>query len=209
MLEQFEIQFRTFIEQQKQTDAAHDVAHILRVVKTAKHLCMQEQAQLDIVVPAAYLHDCVSLAKDHPQRAQSSMFAADKAIEWLASIHYPKHYFDAIHHAIAAHSFSAQIEARTLEAKIVQDADRLDALGAIGIARCLQVGTALGRELYYYQDPLCTLREPNDQRYTIDHFYTKLLTLSETMNTDAAKQEGQKRSAFLRTFLDQLGDEVL
>ncbi|MEH0374061.1 HD domain-containing protein, partial [Vibrio mimicus] len=84
-----------------------------------------------------------------------SRIAADKALEFLNEIGYPKEYHDAIKHAIIAHSFSANVQPDTLEAKIVQDADRLDALGAIGIARCIQVSTNLGVGLYDATDPFC------------------------------------------------------
>ena len=103
---------------------------------------------------------------------------ADKAIAFLTSIHYPSEHFDEIHHAITAHSFSANIKPTSLAAKIVQDADRLDSLGAIGIARCLQVSTVLGVPLYNPDDTFCQQREPDDRNYTIDHFYSKLLKLA-------------------------------
>ncbi|MCH8537353.1 MAG: HD domain-containing protein [Alkalimonas sp.] len=189
-------------------DLAHDLNHVLRVVHTAKVLCQQEKAMLEVVVPAAYLHDCFSFGKDHPNRKQSSQFAADKAIKFLTEIGYPADYFSAIHHAITAHSYSANIKPKTKEAEVVQDADRLDALGAIGIARCLQVGSALGRPFYSIDDSFCENREPDDAQYTLDHFYTKLLSLSSSMNTASAKKEAEKRTEFMQLYLSQLKSEV-
>ncbi|PSU36516.1 phosphohydrolase [Photobacterium lutimaris] len=191
-----------------QQDLAHDMNHVFRVVKTAKTLCEREEASLEIVLPAAYLHDCFSFPKNHPERAKSSQVAADKAVEFLASIGYPSQYFEAIHHAIVAHSFSANIKPETLEAQIVQDADRLDALGAIGIARCIQVSSNLGVSLYDAQDPFSTGRELNDRKYTIDHFYTKLFKLKDTMNTVSAKVEAEKRTHYMEAYLEQLGTEI-
>ncbi|RJX75781.1 HD domain-containing protein [Vibrio sinensis] len=189
-------------------DLAHDINHVLRVVASAKALCVQEQALPQVVIPAAFLHDCFSFEKNHPNKSQSSVVAADKAIQFLKQINYPSEYHDGIHHAIVAHSFSANVTPRTLEAKIVQDADRLDALGAIGIARCLQVSVKLDRPLYYAEDPFCQQRTPNDGEYTIDHFYTKLFLLAERMNTQSAKVEATKRTDFMREYLMQLNHEI-
>lgn len=197
-----------FIEREMQTDAAHDLNHVKRVVATAKQLCDEEQANPQVVVAAAYLHDCFTYPKDHPERKQSSAIAADKAVAFLAQIDYPPSLLAAVHHAICAHSFSAGIPPDTLEAKIVQDADRLDSLGAIGVARTIQVGTALQRPLYNADDPLCHTRPPNDNRFTLDHFFIKLFAIADTMNTEAAKAEARKRKAFMQLFLDQLQHEA-
>nr|WP_202612670.1 HD domain-containing protein [Vibrio toranzoniae] len=189
-------------------DAAHDISHIKRVVKTAKALCANEQAKLEVVLPAAYLHDCFTFPKNHPDRAQSSQMAADKAISFLQSIDYPTSYLDEIHHAIVTHSYSANITPETLEAQIVQDADRLDSLGAIGIARCLYVGQNFNAELYNHKDPFAKQRDLDDKHYSVDHFYVKLFKLAETMNTESAKLEANKRTDYMRGFLDQLASEV-
>ena len=98
---------------------------------------------------------------------------------------------------------------RSLEAKVVQDADRLDSLGAIGIARCLLVGGRLNQPLCDYADPFCDSREPDDSRYTIDHFYAKLLTLPDTMQTTAGRAEAHRRADVMRDYLDNLRAEIL
>ncbi len=198
----------TKLELLNSADAAHDKAHVLRVVKVAKQLAKQEQAQLNITLAAAYLHDCVAVAKNDPRRKQASTLAANKAIEFLSDKKLLVEHHDEIHHAIVAHSFSADIKPLTLEAKIVQDADRLDALGAIGLTRCIQVGTSLGRPLYALDDPFCQNRQPDDTSYTLDHFYIKLLGLADTMQTDAAKIEAVKRIEFMKSYLLQLESEI-
>ncbi len=208
VVENYETQFVTFIESEMEQDLAHDLNHVFRVVKTAKLLSKIEGAMLEVVLPAAYLHDCFSFPKNHPNKAESSRIAADKALEFLNEIGYPKEYHDAIKHAIIAHSFSANVQPDTLEAKVVQDADRLDALGAIGIARCIQVSTNLGVGLYGATDPFCGTREPNDRVNTVDHFYTKLFKLSEIMHTASAKVEAEKRMKFMKAYLIQLGMEI-
>jgi uncharacterized protein len=113
-----------------------------------------------------------------------------------------------VRHAIEAHSYSAGIAPRTVEAKVVQDADRLDALGAIGLARCIAVGAALGRPVYESRDPFCREREPDDRGASVDHFYTKLLKLAATMQTAAGRREAGRRTAFLHAFLAQLESEI-
>jgi len=208
MVEVYETQIIAFINTQMQQDMAHDLNHVYRVVNTAKALCLSEGGMVEVVLPAAYLHDCFSFAKNHPDRAQSARYAADKAIAFLGSIDYPTQFLPAIHHAIVAHSFSANVAPQSVEAKIVQDADRLDALGAIGIARCLQVSTSLGVSLYDVDDPFCKNRQANDRLFAIDHFYTKLFKLADTMHTQSAKIEASKRIEYMKSFLAQLNTEI-
>ncbi|MCR9366713.1 HD domain-containing protein [Vibrio antiquarius] len=208
LLSQIESQFLEFMQQEMQVDAAHDISHVQRVVNTAKKLAVEEGADLSIVLPAAYLHDCFTYPKDHPNRKQSSIIAAKKAVAFLESIDYPQQYHDAIAHAIEAHSFSANIRPNTLEAKVVQDADRLDALGAIGVTRCIQVSTEFDAQLYDDKDIFAQQRELDDKQFTLDHFQTKLFKIAETMNTKSARREAQKRKAFMQTYIEQLHDEV-
>lgn len=208
LLSQIESQFLEFMQQEMQVDAAHDISHAQRVVNTAKKLAVEEGADLSIVLPAAYLHDCFTYPKDHPNRKQSSIIAAKKAVAFLESIDYPQQYHDAIAHAIEAHSFSANIRPNTLEAKVVQDADRLDALGAIGITRCIQVSTEFDAQLYDDKDIFAQQRELDDKQFTLDHFQTKLFKIAETMNTESARREAQKRKAFMQAYIEQLHDEV-
>ncbi len=207
-LSDWEIQFEAWLKTKDAGDAAHGLDHVKRVVANAKRLAAAAEAELFVVVPAAWLHDCVSVAKDSELRSQASTTAAKQAREFLDQSGYPNQWFEAIAHAIEAHSFSAGIAPETLEAKIVQDADRLDALGAIGIARCLQTGTAMGSALYDSTDPFADDRIADDGVSTIDHFYTKLLTLAGTMQTEAGRQEANRRTEFMQQYLQQLRREI-
>ncbi|WP_299665236.1 HD domain-containing protein [uncultured Psychromonas sp.] len=208
MFKQYQAQCESFIAENMKTDLAHDLLHVERVVKLATLIAKKEKAELNVVLPAAWLHDCVSYPKNHPLRSQSSLHAADKAIQFLSSIEYPKQYLDAIHHAIAAHSYSGGLIANTLEAKIVQDADRLDAIGAIGIARCIQVSSQLKRPLYAPEDAFSEQRTLDDQRFTLDHFYTKLLKLASLMHTQTAQDIAAQRTQFMESYLQQLALEI-
>lgn len=210
-LNQLERECRNFIESDSTEtgDSAHDLSHIVRVVKIAKKILENEQADAEIVIAAAWLHDCVILPKNHPERKKASLLAAQKAESFLSGTDFPSQKIKQVKHAIEAHSFSAGIYPGTTEAKIVQDADRLDALGAIGIARCLMIGGRLNRPLYHSEDPLSEGRTPDESIWTIDHFYEKLFKLPEMMHTKMAIAEAERRVEFMKQYLRQLKREVL
>ncbi|MFT5770387.1 MAG: hypothetical protein ACI9H8_002375 [Lysobacterales bacterium] len=197
-----------FVTDRMSADPAHDVSHVKRVVKNTSYLTDIEEANSMITTAAAWLHDCVSVAKDSELRSQASRLAAREAIGFLEQTDYPASLLDDVHHAIEAHSFSANIPTRTLEAEIVQDADRLEALGAIGIARCLLTGGSMGARLYAPNDPFCVHREPDDRNFSIDHFYKKLFTLPDTMKTRAGKAEAHLRADYMRGYLKQFENEI-
>lgn len=199
---------RQFLAQQMHTDAGHDAEHVRRVVGNATQLALLEGADLNVVLPAAWLHDCVVIAKDSPLRSTASRQAAKVAGAFLREGGYEVGLIGAIEHAIEAHSFSAEIPPTTLEAKVVQDADRLDAIGAIGIARALMIGTELNSPLYDAQEPFPIVRSADDRVSIIDHFYTKLLKLEGKMQTAAGKAEAGRRTMFMRGFLEQLSAEI-
>ena len=198
-----------FLEKTTPADGAHDISHVIRVVKNCFYLTDIESANASVTIPAAWLHDCVAVSKDSPLRSQGSRLAAEAAVELLAEIDYPQEHLEDIYLAIEAHSYTAAIPTRTLEAQIVQDADRLDSLGAIGIARCLLVGGHLNRPLCDATDPFCDNRDPDDSLYTIDHFYNKLFKLPDTMQTEAGRAEAHRRADLMREYLDNLREEIL
>lgn len=205
----WEKQFESKISQIASVDdPAHDLLHFKRVVRIAKEICRQENGNPEIVVPAAWLHDFVIVPKDSALRPLASRMAAAQAIEFLSSIGYPEKYFNEIAHAIEAHSFSANIEAKTLEARIVQDADRLDGLGAIGIARCFATAGIMKRAFYESEDPFCNIRAADDLKFTVDHFYKKLFKVVENLNTKSGIAEGKKRVGVMKFFLSSLQSEI-
>ena len=210
-MEKFEVLFRTHMAQvcDENPDPSHDIFHVERVVALAKKLALLEGAELKVVVPAAFLHDCIYISKTDAKRTQASRLSADKAVELLRHWDYPAEFYPAIHHAISAHSFSAKITPETPEARIVQDADRLDAMGATGIFRCFAFSGLANRPLYFSQDPFCKTRKPDDQTNTLDHFFTKLLRLQEKLNTQSAKAEGEKRLETMKMFLESLERELI
>jgi uncharacterized protein len=207
-LDRWQELFLALVTGQTPGDAAHDAQHLQRVVANAYRLTVAERADWFVVMPAAWLHDCVSVPKSSPDRSRASVLAANQAIEWLKDHDWPFGRLDKIAHAIEAHSFSAGIAPRTLEAQVVQDADRLDALGAVGLARTLMLGGQMGREFYSADDPLCVGRPPDDSRFTLDHLFAKLLKLGATMQTAGGRAEAVQRTEYLREFIDQLAREI-
>ncbi len=200
--------FLTLLKTHAVADAAHDLEHIRRVVTNARRLTAAEGADWTVVMPAAWLHDCVVVPKSSPDRKRASQLAAAQAVAWLEEHGWPFGKLEEIHHAIEAHSFSAGITPRSVEAQVLQDADRLDALGAVGLARTLMLGAEMKREFYDVADPFCQSRRADDSIYTLDHLYCKLLTLEGTMQTASGRMEAAQRTVFLRQFLEQLGGEI-
>lgn len=190
------------------SDPSHDFLHIRRVVAAAVKFAREEGADLNVVLPAAYFHDFVNVPKNDPRRAQASTLSGIAAVEYLQSVNYPAEFFDGIKHAITTHSFSANIPCETIEAKVVQDADRLDGLGAIGIARCFSTSTIMGRPYYSEDDMLAESRAPDDKLFAIDHFFVKLFKTAETLQTKSARAEGARRVQFMKTYLQQLKSEI-
>jgi uncharacterized protein len=189
-------------------DAAHDALHLERVVANARWLAEQEAANLAVVMPAIWLHDCVHVPKNSPDRARASRWCAAHAATLLRQFDYPEALLPAVVHAIEAHSWSAGIAPETLEAAVVQDADRLDSIGAAGVARCLMLAAEMKRPLYELHDPWCQQRQPDDKVSAVDHFYTKLLHLAPTFRTGRGRAEAASRTKYLRSFLEQLAHEA-
>ncbi|TKU53286.1 phosphohydrolase [Citrobacter sp. wls714] len=191
-------------------DAAHDISHFRRVWKTSQKLSPDASVDWLVVLTACYFHDLVSLPKNHPDRHRSSVLAAKETRRVLMRDFpdFPQQRLSAVCHAIEAHSFSAKIAPETLEAKIVQDADRLEALGAIGLARVFAVSGALGVALFDAEDPFARQRGLDDKQYALDHFQTKLLTLPSTMQTEQGRHLAQHNADFLLTYMAKLSAEL-
>ena len=189
-------------------DGAHDVAHLQRVWHTARTLHATEGGDLEVLLAAVLLHDCVSVEKNSPLRSQASRLAADKASSVLKELDWPNEKISNVAHAIEAHSFSANITPITLEAKIVQDADRLDSLGMLGVARTFYVAGRMGAALYDPQDPEARARDYNDTRFCLDHFQTKLLHLADGFQTVAGQRLAQIRHQRLKGFMEQFKEEI-
>lgn len=192
----------------EKNDVAHDFEHIMRVLKNATMLARKEKANIRVITAAVLLHDVVSHPKSDPRSKNSSVESAQEARKILKKYNFNQGQIDTISDAIRDHSFSRGITPKTLEGKILQDADRLDALGAIGIARTFSVSGAEKRPFYNTDDPFCSKRVPDDKSWTLDHFYKKLLLIEKTMNTKTGKIEAKKRIKMMKKFLDELKKEI-
>ncbi len=189
-------------------DGAHDLAHLQRVWHTARTLHATEGGDLEVLLAAVLLHDCVAVEKNSPLRSQASRLAADKASSVLKEMDWPREKTISVAHAIEAHSFSANIAPLTLEAKIVQDADRLDSLGMLGVARTFYVAGRMGSALYDPQDPEALEREYDDTRFCLDHFQTKLLHIAEGFQTATGQRLAWVRHQRLKDFMEQFKEEI-
>ena len=189
-------------------DPAHDFEHVMRVYNNAQKITKKEKANRKLVLSAALLHDIVSYPKSSKRSKLSSVESAKKSKLILKKYSFTEEEIKIVSDAIADHSFSQNKIPRTLEGKILQDADRLDALGAIGIARVFATSGSLNRSFYNIDDPFCNERNPDDNLWAIDHFFNKLLKLESMMNTKSGKTEAKKRTNMLNVFLKQLKDEV-
>lgn len=210
--EKWETRFLEYFEKggQDHDDASHDLSHFRRVAHTAHHIAALESAPIDaeVLLAAAYFHDIVTLPKNHPDNKMSSRYSSAKAKEILAGMDFPPHKIESVCHAIEAHSFSAQLEPETLEAKIVQDADRMESLGALGAMRTFYVSGRLQRSAFD-PDDVCAERRPlDDKMFGFDHFYCKLFKLPALLQTSGGRRIAVERTEFLHQFARELIADV-
>lgn len=213
-LTELQASLRRIAEVQMAQDPAHDIAHLDRVWVNAHRIARDEnrhdpeRANLRVLIAGAYLHDLVNLPKDHPQRESASRLSAEKAESILAGLGYSATEIAAAQHVIEAHSFSAGLPANSLEALILRDADRLDALGAVGIARTFMVAGTIDRPFCDPDDPFAARRDLDDQLWSIDHWHLKLLKLPGDMATDKGRKIARKRARLMLAYLRQLAKEM-
>ncbi|WP_377192069.1 HD domain-containing protein [Ruegeria meonggei] len=200
-------QLRGIVAHRMETDPAHDLAHLDRVWVNAQAIA-GNTTDMHVLLAASYLHDLVNLPKDDPARHLASRKSAQESEPILGEMGYDTDQVRAIQHAIEAHSFSANITPQTAEARILRDADRLDALGAIGVARNFSVSGALGRSLYDPADPFAEQRPLDDLAFSVDHWKVKLLSLPDDMLTDAGKVIAQQRTHRMIRFLEEFAEEI-
>lgn len=189
-------------------DGAHDLSHLQRVWHNVRTLHAEEGGDLEVLLAAVLLHDCVAVEKNSPLRSHASRLAAEKASKLLADLAWPEAKVSTVAHAIEAHSFSANIAPTTLEAKIMQDADRLDSLGMLGVARTFYIAGRMGSALYDPQDPEAKDREYDDKRFCLDHFQTKLLHLADGFKTTTGQRLARIRHERLKGFMELFKEEI-
>jgi uncharacterized protein len=189
-------------------DGAHDVAHLLRVWANAFSIAAVEGGDAELIAAGVLLHDCVAVEKNSPLRAQASRLAAGRATGILTEAGWEHVRIAAVAHAIAAHSFSAAIAPETLEARILQDADRLDAIGMIGVARCFYTAGRMGSALYDPADPRAQHRGLDDAAFALDHFRAKLLHLAKGFQTATGAAMAAERTHRIAEFMLLFESEI-
>lgn len=189
-------------------DSAHDWQHVERVRRNAIVLAEAAGADRAVCELAALLHELFNYPKGHPDSRRSGEVCAQHARALLAAHGVDDGVTEAVAYAIAVHPFSLGVTPTTLEARVLQDADRLDALGAIGIARCFATCADMRRPFYEPDDPWCEAREPDDKLWGVDHFAKKLLKLEGIFHTERARETARARTRFMRDYLAQLAAEL-
>ena len=190
-------------------DSAHDFDHVLRVVAMADRIAQAEGAEREVVRAAALLHD-IGLDEG---RAGHEISAANRATEILREHGYDEGFCNAVAHAIESHRFRSGPLPQTLEAQVLFDADKLDAIGAIGVARAFAFGGHRGQKLWGEVPPDYTEQldgsDADPRRHTSVHeFHVKLSKIKERMFTATGKQIAAERHAFMVKFYEQLDREV-
>ncbi len=188
-------------------DPGHDLEHCLRVAGWALR-CGGERVAKREAIAAALLHDVVNVPKNDPRRVQASALSAIEARTILPAHGFDEDAIERIAEAIEDHSYSRGAAPRSDLGRALQDADRLEALGALGLFRTISTGTRMGARYFDPSDPFADARPLDDRRFSVDHFFTKLLRLPETLTTEAGRAEARSRVAFLEEVLAQLAREL-
>lgn len=202
---------RSFLEEARgrmSRDPGHDVHHALRVALEAVRIGREEGVPPRLSAAAALLHDIVPVAKDSPERARASALCAAEAARLLAARGWPAAEADLVAEAVRDHSFSRGAVPASPLGRALQDADRLDALGALGVFRTVSTGVLMKADYFDPEDPWARARPLDDRAHSVDHFFVKLLRLPATMRTAAGRREAERRALFMEGFLRQLGSEI-
>ena len=190
-------------------ESAHDFDHVLRVLALAEKLARAEGANLEIVRTAALLHD-IARADEDTTGGDHAEMAAERARAILRARGIAPEKIEAIAHAIQAHRFRTNAPPQTLEAKILFDADKLDSIGAVGIARAYQVSGALNQRLWseVAPDALATRQQRNSNHSAYAEFVVKLSKVRDRLFTASARQIAQERHAYMVDFFARLEKEI-
>lgn len=194
---------------QVKDDPSHDFQHILRVLNLVIKIGKSINADLDIVIPAALFHDTVVYKKNSPESKNEANESAEIAEQILSGFkEYPKNKIEYVKICIKECSFSKGIKPNSIESKVLQDADRLEATGSISIMRTFASTGHMNMPLYAKEDPLCK-KGAVKFRSGVDLFYNRLLIVEKTMHTKFAKKIAKKRTIFLKKFLKQFEEELI
>lgn len=192
------------------SSSGHDYAHVQRVHALCCRLAEMEDAPVlrPVLEAAALLHDIGREWERRDPAVDHAEKSAELAESLLREAGFPEAHIPKVLQAIRTHRFSSKRPPETLEAMLLQDADRIDASGALGIAMTFAYGGAHDRILYHPEDPFAEDRDLDDKTYSLDHFYTKILALPDSLHTESAKAIARERTSFTRAYLEQLKNEM-
>jgi len=206
--EEFYKRLRNNIQLNFEEGGSHAFDHTERVYNLAIKIGKKEKADLDVLNAASLLHDIARLKEDNNEVECHAEHGAKMAEEILKKTNFPDDKIKNVTHSIKVHRHSKRLTAETKEAKILQDADRLDALGAITIARMFSTGGKINRPLYKPEIPFGEVHKGYYSDSTIHGFYAKILKITpETFNTQFAKKLAKGRYKFVEEFLKQFFKE--
>jgi uncharacterized protein len=191
-------------------ESGHDFDHVMRVLALAERLAHTEGADVEIVRAAALLHDIARADEDASNSGDHAQMAADRARALLIERGVTPERAEQVAHAIAAHRFRGSTAPQTLEAKILFDADKLDSIGAIGVARAYAISGVLNQRLWSEVTPgaVATRDQHNSHHTAVAEFVVKLSKVRERVHTAAARQIAEDRHAYMAQFFDRLAHEV-
>lgn len=194
----------------READSAHDFDHVLRVTAMAEYLARAEGADVGIVHTAALLHDIARVDEDAAGQGDHAEMAAHRARVILVERGVRAETADAVAHAIAAHRFRGSVQPQTLEAKVLFDADKLDSIGAIGVARAYAIAGSLNQPLWseVERDVIATRDQHNSSHSPVAEFMVKLRHVHERMHTATARKIAEERHGFMAEFFERLGREI-
>ena len=186
----------------RSNDSAHDFRHSLRVLQNVEVIAKKEGGDLDVLVPAALFHDAVIYPKNHRKSSKAPLESSVLTRSILKKEKkFPQNKIDAVCLAIEECSFHKKSEPEDIEAKILRDADKLEATGIVAIMRTFSSTENMRISFYDLKDPFCERRKPDSQRFGLDLFYDRLFLVKDRMYTKTARKIAIERTKFLELFI--------
>ncbi len=205
-MKEIEKRARKYFDHAKPT---HDWSHVERVLRMARHIGIIENADIEVIEAAALLHDIGREEGDRKGECHAKL-SAKMAKTILEELHFPK--TKSVLHCITTHRFRGDNPPETLEAKVLYDADKLDAIGAIGICRAYSYAGENGQRLYSNfkgKEKQLTKAIDHSEHTPVVEYHVKLSKIKAKMLTHEGKRVAEERDRFMRSFYERLRDEVV
>lgn len=191
----------------KDVNPAHDWYHVKRVEKIAEKTAEEENADKKVVKASVFLHDIGRKKEDSGEIENHAEWGAKEAKKVLEDLDYEQEFIQEVKHCVRSHRYSKEPDPDTLEAKVLSDADNLDALGATGIARTFTYGGEHRRVIADPELPAEKDEEPGGSN-SFNHLEKKILSLKERMYTETGLEIAEQRHNFVKSFVERFKDEM-